>query len=1052
MLYIFWVERGTIIRLQVDVAVDTVLNLKTTLVQHTGISEASQVLLINGGEPLDDRSRVAKYQSGTDTNPIFLFNRDAIESERLPDFTSDSFQAVPDEQEAKEAIDNALNLPVSFNAVVTRTQLAQQYYDFAKELNRQCSVLVQEQHLQHQGWQAVMANLDDVVSAFRKRLDKFQVAYKAYLDSRSDKLQSLMSFGDNVEVLSKIPLFPALVRPKRTKGSKALETVTEPPTDKDGEHKEPAEDAGTDEDEITIIDWISAKDSDHDLISVADGCRRTIETFDDTTLEDVVKESQVVVGLCNNPSMKEIKGLAERLFSLDGLLTEAKKLVLEQKETADVLQKMQQQVTSRDVQLIKDLAVSFTQHLHQVLKSHGKLCSIKKRCLAAKQELCNHLHVRLNWVVKVENGISEGDDKVKIYFENIRRIKRLTHMLEQVRSVPVVYLSAVEEVLRRRHYAADFVKWAATVAKTASQSYLEESEARKSFLSSYGSHFLCGLFPGLDQFPPQFATNPPVQFDSSLPALKEADLRQLLDRVPSLSQNLRSRTANYASPLVHCPLVCTVIAPAAEAESPSTRNRRVSFHSDSTEKDPSTQAPSVLSCTAQERQLLDSLPQALLTYRRAFLSVRTAHDNLKADMLKLTELFKSFLIDGQNQLQVEVEKERQLRREAEQQKSKVEGTLKSTEVTVGELEEVVRRLKEEYDEVRRSKNEADTKLATCEEQAKSRVDRLREELEGRKEDSQRREAEKDAEIVRLMVALDEATLERNQLKTKLDERTTQHEKTMEKAEVEKRLAMELERERVLTEHLAEASNLPSTCQPLEPVVSSSIGLQFPEECPLVDSPTNEQYQQEPISPRSDTFFPPARRSSSHLPRAYTDSMLVPHGPTDSMESSLSVQPQQQSLMEMSYMSTVPAQSSLAGPQATSPRPNQMGAAMYPTVISLTSCNAGELVLFVYNKDFKQYTGYLPFKRSLYLLHSDSHADLGLLPTRGPEGELMEVRSWVVAEIVGKEYVLTKKEPNRYRLKEGTRFYRVKAKAWDLEQVLRDAAAPGAAQPSSSQLP
>lgn len=69
----------------------------------------------------------------------------------------------------------------------------------------------------------------------------------------------LCSFGDNVEVLSKIPLFPALVRPRRTKGSKALETVTEPAADKEGEHKEPAEDAGTDEDEITIIDWISAK-------------------------------------------------------------------------------------------------------------------------------------------------------------------------------------------------------------------------------------------------------------------------------------------------------------------------------------------------------------------------------------------------------------------------------------------------------------------------------------------------------------------------------------------------------------------------------------------------------------------------------------------------------------------------------------------------------------------------------------------------------------------------------------------------------------------------
>ena len=51
----------------------SVLNLKTTLINHTHIPEVSQVLLINGGEPLDDRSRVAKYQSGTVIDRLKLF-------------------------------------------------------------------------------------------------------------------------------------------------------------------------------------------------------------------------------------------------------------------------------------------------------------------------------------------------------------------------------------------------------------------------------------------------------------------------------------------------------------------------------------------------------------------------------------------------------------------------------------------------------------------------------------------------------------------------------------------------------------------------------------------------------------------------------------------------------------------------------------------------------------------------------------------------------------------------------------------------------------------
>jgi RB1-inducible coiled-coil protein 1 len=58
--------------------------------------------------------------------------------------------------------------------------------------------------------------------------------------------------------------------------------------------------------------------------------------FDEMTLEDVMKESRSVTDFCNNSTMREIKGLAERLFGLDQLLSLSKKQVLEQKETADV--------------------------------------------------------------------------------------------------------------------------------------------------------------------------------------------------------------------------------------------------------------------------------------------------------------------------------------------------------------------------------------------------------------------------------------------------------------------------------------------------------------------------------------------------------------------------------------------------------------------------------------------------------------------------------------------------------------------------------------------
>ena len=38
----------------------------------------------------------------------------------------------------------------------------QQFHDYAKEEYHHCELLVHEQHLQHQGWAAVIANLEDL--------------------------------------------------------------------------------------------------------------------------------------------------------------------------------------------------------------------------------------------------------------------------------------------------------------------------------------------------------------------------------------------------------------------------------------------------------------------------------------------------------------------------------------------------------------------------------------------------------------------------------------------------------------------------------------------------------------------------------------------------------------------------------------------------------------------------------------------------------------------------------------------------------------------------
>lgn len=56
----------------------------------------------------------------------------------------------------------------------------QEMFEVAKKLSSFCERLVHDEHLQHQGWAAIMANLDDCTLSYQKLLMKFETAYTNY--------------------------------------------------------------------------------------------------------------------------------------------------------------------------------------------------------------------------------------------------------------------------------------------------------------------------------------------------------------------------------------------------------------------------------------------------------------------------------------------------------------------------------------------------------------------------------------------------------------------------------------------------------------------------------------------------------------------------------------------------------------------------------------------------------------------------------------------------------------------------------------------------------
>lgn len=88
-------------------------------------------------------------------------------------------------------IDASLAMPATYQTLCARAHLAQQCCGLAREQTRICERLVHDQHLQQQGWAAVVANLEDITHMFQSRAEQFQQAFVLYLAERQQHMKLL---------------------------------------------------------------------------------------------------------------------------------------------------------------------------------------------------------------------------------------------------------------------------------------------------------------------------------------------------------------------------------------------------------------------------------------------------------------------------------------------------------------------------------------------------------------------------------------------------------------------------------------------------------------------------------------------------------------------------------------------------------------------------------------------------------------------------------------------------------------------------------------------
>ncbi|XP_011256931.1 RB1-inducible coiled-coil protein 1 isoform X2 [Camponotus floridanus] len=530
MLYIFHVDTGTTITFDIKLALESVSQLMEAIERECGVVATHQVLLMSGGECLEPNARVCSYSAGTDTNPIYLFSKAAIESS-LPPTPSIDYGSDVDLQ---TQIDASLAMPATYQTLCARAHLAQQCCGLAREQTRICEKLVHDQHLQQQGWAAVVANLEDITQMFQSRAEQFQQAFVLYLAERQQHTDLLDNFSADLGTLAKIPILPAL----RAQAEGLLS-----PDDQPSQSSEPAsENPG---EMLSLLRWISAKDNQSSLEQVADQCSRGLEQFDERLMEALKAEVNAAIDNANKQDMKEIKGLGERLFALEQLMVQTKRLVHEQGELAQgFLQNQNRASNLGDASVLPDLCTSHRRQLLVMLQNHNQLRDIRRRCTKAKEELSVNIYHRLKWIMYVENKMVEVGNKLIIYHESLKRLRRHLEVLQQIHLAPEMYISAVIEVVRRRTFSQAFLVWASNLACQLLTVHSEELARRREFQSKFNGHFLNTLFPGLEDTPPPFATQAPSVFDNGLPKLTADDMESLRSQLPDLALTISTPDLN----------------------------------------------------------------------------------------------------------------------------------------------------------------------------------------------------------------------------------------------------------------------------------------------------------------------------------------------------------------------------------------------------------------------------------------------------------------------------------------------------------------------------
>nr|AWV66629.1 RB1-inducible coiled-coil protein 1 [Brachionus rotundiformis] len=568
MIYVCRIDTGNRHIFDFADGIENVGSLATVIEKQFKIEKSKQIMLISGGEVLDDHQRkFYGFGFGCEESPIYLIDKNNVERKEPPLVQTQLDLLNFDDM--KQQINAAFLLKPSFETLHSRSQLTIRINDFDKYLNKLCQSLYDEQYWQYQGYLALIANLDDFISSFRKKEKTVREKFDFFFSNVNNYKNIMKNMNKYMDVLSRTRLLPSLLAAKastteanipiganqsvnnvKTLNSTPVKTKLARKKSDDlfnsastqsinnlanlSENLNPKTTLGNLSEDISLLDWIKSTDAKNRLEIVVDDTRDILENFEKNQRWNELNQeiNEMLTQVEENSQFREIEGLTKRLDDLKNLLDESNRLLIGQNEISETFKANFERANSlRDESVLKDLCKAHVVQLEMFKNNHLSMVEIATKINKAKLELIKVIHSRLQWIMQIQKKVVDYDFRIQIFFKQLKRLNIRLKLMEQLQKAPYIYVYSMKETLRRLDFAKNYNQFAKLVHNLVSQLYTNELNQRKLFHSKtmmHSQHFILNiLFPSLSEPFEPLLNELRANVDDNLPHLDDNEVGQV---------------------------------------------------------------------------------------------------------------------------------------------------------------------------------------------------------------------------------------------------------------------------------------------------------------------------------------------------------------------------------------------------------------------------------------------------------------------------------------------------------------------------------------------